>query len=62
MPACKEEVQIIIETLKANLTVIKQVRDALSNEEQSDILYPIILQLRDLCDTCIPVLKPNSKE
>jgi hypothetical protein len=62
MPACKEEVQIIIETLKANLTVIKQVRDVLSNEEQSDMLYPIVIQLRDLCNTCIPALKPKLKE
>jgi len=62
MPACKEEVQIIIDTLKANLTVIKQVRDTLNNEQQSNMLYPIVTQLRDLCNTCIPVLKPEIKE
>ena len=48
MPASKEEINIIIETLQANLTVIKQCKESLSSDEQNDILYPMIIQLRDL--------------
>ena len=62
MPASKEEVQIIIDTLKANLTVIKLVRDSLDSQQQRDMLYPIIVQLRDLCDVCIPSLEPKIKQ
>ena len=59
MPASKEEININIETLQANLTVIKQCRESLSSNEQNDILYPMIIQLRDLCDICIPAFKPS---
>ena len=59
MPASKEEINIIIETLQANLTVIKQCKESLSSDEQNDILYTMIIQLRDLCDICIPAFKPS---
>ena len=56
----KSEVDILIQALQANLDIFNKCRSQLTEKEQDEILYPIILQLRKLCDTCIPVLKPKN--
>ena len=59
MPATTEEINIIIQTLQANLEVFKKCRDLLDKNEQNEILYPMVIELRNLCETCIPTLKSN---
>ena len=59
MPATTEEINIIIQALQANLEVFKKCRDLLDKNEQNEILYPMVVELRNLCETCIPTLKSN---
>ena len=56
----RNEIDILIQALEANLEIFNKCRSQLTEEEQDEVLYPIILQLKNLCDTCLPVLKPKN--
>ena len=55
----RNEIDILIQALEANLEIFNKCRSQQTEEEQDEVLYPIILQLKNLCDTCLPVLKPK---
>ena len=59
MPATTEEINVIIQALQANLEVFKKCRDLLDRNEQNEVLYPMVVELRNLCETCIPILRSN---
>ena len=42
-----KELDILVQCLQANL----------QSKEQAKVLYPIMIELRKLCDNCIPILK-----
>ena len=46
--------------LKSNLDIINKCKDNLNLEDQSKVLYPVMIELRKLCDSCIPALKQNN--
>jgi len=54
-----QELDIIIQALEGNLKVFKMIKEELNNKQKRDILYPMVIELRDLCDVCIPVFKPT---
>jgi len=56
----KNEVDILIQALESNLEIFNKCKSQLTLKEQDEVLYPIILQLRNLCNTCLPVLKPKN--
>ena len=56
----RNEIDILVQALEANLEIFNQCKNQLTEREQDEVLYPIILQLKSLCETCIPVLKPNN--
>jgi hypothetical protein len=56
----RNEIDILVQALEANLEIFNQCKNKLTKKEQEEVLYPIILQLHNLCETCIPVLKPNN--
>ena len=56
----RNEIDILIQALEANLEIFNQCKNQLTEKEQDEVLYPIILQLKNLCETSIPVLKPKS--
>jgi glutaredoxin-related protein len=51
---------VVITTLEANVKMFKQIRDKLNEDEQQKILLPIMVELRNLCDVCIPVFKSKN--
>jgi rRNA-processing protein FCF1 len=55
-----KELDILIQCLQANLDIINRCKDSLNSNEQVKVLYPVIVELKNLCDTCIPILKKNS--
>ncbi len=56
----RNEIDILIQALEANLEILNKCKSQLTEKEQDEVLYPIILQLKSLCETCIPVLKPKN--
>ena len=50
-----KELDILIQCLQANLDIINKCKDNLNSNDQSKVLYPVIIELRKLCDTCIPL-------
>ena len=56
----RNEINILVQALEANLEIFNKCKNQLTEKEQDEVLYPIILQLKNLCETCIPVLKPKS--
>ena len=51
-----EEVKVLdimITTLESNLKIIKLIKDNLNNEEQEKAIYPIMYELKQVCDVCI---------
>ena len=56
----RNEIDILVQALEANLVIFNKCKNQLTEREQDEVLYPIILQLKNLCETCIPVLKPNN--
>ena len=56
----RNEIDILIQALEANLEIFNKCKSQLTEKEQDEVLYPIILQLKSLCETCIPVLKPKN--
>ena len=56
----RNEINILVQALEANLEIFNQCKSQLTEREQEEVLYPIILQLKSLCETCIPVLKPKN--
>ena len=54
----KEHLDIVIQALEGNLKIFKLFRDELSNKQQKDLLYPMVLELKNLCEECIPVFQP----
>jgi len=55
----RNEINILVQALEANLEIFNKCKNQLTEIEQDKVLYPIILQLKSLCETCIPVLKPK---
>ena len=55
----RNEINILVQALAANLEIFNKCKNQLTEIEQDKVLYPIILQLKNLCETCIPVLKPK---
>ena len=56
----RNEINILVQALEANLEIFNQCKSQLTEREQEEVLYPVILQLKSLCETCIPVLKPKN--
>jgi|TARA_R110000744_G_scaffold32597_2_gene76304 uncharacterized protein YlxP (DUF503 family) len=56
-----QELDIMIQALESNLMVFKMIQKELNNKEKREILYPIMMELRTLCDVCIPAFKPTEK-
>ena len=56
-----QELDIMIQALESNLMVFKMIQKELNNKEKREILYPIMMELRTLCDVCIPDFKPTEK-
>ena len=54
----KEHLDIVIKALEGNLKIFKLFRNELSNKQQKDLLYPMVLELKNLCEECIPVFQP----
>jgi|TARA_R110000824_G_scaffold212337_1_gene398520 hypothetical protein len=52
-----KELDILVQCLQANLEIINKCKDNLQSKEQAKVLYPIMIELRKLCDNCIPILK-----
>ena len=55
-----KELDILMQCLQANLDILNKCKDNLNSNEQVKVLYPVVVELRKLCDTCIPILKQNS--
>ena len=55
-----KELDILIQCLQENLDIINKCKDHLNSNEQSKVLYPVMIELKKLCDTCIPLLKQNN--
>ena len=56
-----QELDIMIQALESNLMEFKMIQKELNNKEKRKILYPIMMELRTLCDVCIPAFKPTEK-
>ena len=56
-----QELDIIIQALESNLMVFKMIQKGLNIKEKRKVLYPIMIELRNLCDVCIPAFKPTEK-
>ena len=56
----RNEIDILVQALEANLEIFNKCKNQLTEKEQDEVLYPIILQLKSLCETCIPVLEPKN--
>ena len=56
----RNEINIHVQALEANLEIFNQCKSQLTEREQEEVLDPIILQLKSLCETCIPVLEPKN--
>ena len=56
----RNEIDILIQALEANLTIFNKCKNELTHNEQNEVLYPIILQLKNLCETCISVYQPKN--
>lgn len=56
-----QELDIMIQALESNLMVFKMIQKELNNKEKRKVLYPIMMELRTLCDVCIPAFKPTEK-
>ena len=56
-----QELDIMIQALESNLMVFKMIQKELNNKEKREVLYPIMMELRNLCDVCIPAFKPTEK-
>ena len=56
-----QELDIMIQALESNLMVFKMIQKELNNKEKMKAVYPIMMELRTLCDVCIPAFKPTEK-
>ena len=56
----RNEIDILVQALESNLVIFNKCKNQLTEREQDEVLYPIILQLKNLCDTCLPVLKTKN--
>ena len=56
-----QELDIMIQALESNLMVFKMIQKELNIKEKREVLYPIMMELRTLCDVCIPAFKPTEK-
>ena len=56
-----QELDIMIQALESNLLIFKMIQKELNTKEKREVLYPIMIELRTLCDVCIPAFKPTEK-
>ena len=56
-----QELDIMIQALESNLLIFKLIQKELNTKEKREVLYPIMMELRTLCDVCIPAFKPTEK-
>ena len=56
-----QELDIMIQALESNLLIFKMIQKELNTKEKREVLYPIMMELRTLCDVCIPAFKPTDK-
>ena len=56
-----QELDIMIQALESNLLILKMIQKELNTKEKREVLYPIMMELRTLCDVCIPAFKPTEK-
>ena len=56
-----QELDIMIQALESNLLIFKMIQKELNTKEKREVLYPIMMELRSLCDVCIPAFKPTEK-
>jgi hypothetical protein len=56
-----QELDIMIQALESNLLIFKMIQKELNTKEKREVLYPIMMELRTLCDVCIPAFKPTEK-
>ena len=54
-----QELDIVIQALEANLQVFKTIQKELNSTQRKEVLYPMMVELRNLCDICIPAFKPT---
>ena len=54
-----QELDIVIQALEANLQVFKMIQKGLNDTQRKEVLYPMMVELRNLCDVCIPAFKPT---
>jgi len=54
-----QELDIVIQALEANLQVFKTIQKELNSTQRKEVLYPMMVELRNLCDVCIPAFKPT---
>ena len=56
-----QELDIMIQAIESNLLIFKMIQKELNTKEKREVLYPIMMELRTLCDVCIPAFKPTEK-
>ena len=56
-----QELDRMIQALESNLLIFKMIQKELNTKEKREVLYPIMMELRTLCDVCIPAFKPTEK-
>lgn len=54
-----QELDVVIQALEANLQVFKTIQNELNDKQRKEVLYPMMVELRNLCDVCIPAFKPT---
>ena len=54
-----QELDIVIQALEAYLQVFKTIQKELNSTQRKEVLYPMMVELRNLCDVCIPAFKPT---
>tara|TARA_R110000751_G_scaffold17863_7_gene54646 strand:- start:3329 stop:3502 length:174 start_codon:yes stop_codon:yes gene_type:complete len=53
-----KELELLITALEANLEVFKMFNKDLNLNNRRELLYPILIQLEQLCKECIPSFRP----
>ena len=53
-----KELEILITALEANLEVFKMFNKDLNLNNRRELLYPILVQLKELCEESIPFFRP----
>ena len=53
-----KELELLITALEANLEVFKMFNKDLNLNNRRELLYPILVQLKELCEESIPFFRP----